>query len=99
MDVLDFNLIVVPLAIIVFGLAAAIVIIARRKEIEEKGRIKRKATYLSEKIRQRRLLEKELDKLDDLLKNKSIDKGTYERLKTLVRMTKEEPEETAEILQ
>ena len=61
--------------------------------------MKRIATYLREKIRQRRLLEKELDNLNDLLNNKSIDKGTYERLKTLVRMSKEEPEEPVEILQ
>ena len=99
MDVLDFNLIVAPLAILVFGLVAAIVIIARRKEIEEKRRMKRITNYLREKIRQRRLLEKELDNLNDLLSNKSINKDTYERLKTLVRMSKEEPKETAEILQ
>ena len=95
MDVFDFQFVVIPLALLVFGLVAGILLLSKRQEIREKRRLH---SYLKGKAKQRDLLESQLGNLNQLFEKKSIDKDTYDRLKTLVRMSVGETEEQVEIL-
>ena len=98
MNPLDFDFIVLPLGIMVFALVAGIMVILSRHEIANKRKIRRMDAVLKEKNKKREATEKQLNELDTLYTNKSIDKDTLERLQTLVRMNSEKDEETEETL-
>ena len=98
MDAFEFDFIVIPLALIVFALVASIILLSKRQEIRERRKAQRINSYLKGKAKQREHLENQLENLDQLLQNKSIDKDTYERLKIIVRMSEDKNEETVEIL-
>lgn len=98
MDIADFNLIVLPLGILVFGLVGAIYIILRREDIEQKQKVKRIAAYLKERSKQQGILEKEAGRLDRLHERKMIDDDAYERLRVLVGAKQGEDQEVVEIL-
>ena len=98
MDAFDFNFLVLPLGILVFALVAAIILISQREEIANKRKTRRIDAYFKEKAKQRQLLDKELADLEQLLRNKSIDKDTYKRLIKLVEMNEEKQEKTFDLL-
>ena len=98
MNISDFDFIVLPLALLVFTLVAGIILLSKKQEIREKRKARRVTTFLKGKAKQRELLENQLGNLDQLFQNKAIDKDTYERLKTIVRMSEDKTEETVEIL-
>jgi len=98
MNIFDFDFIVLPLALLVFALVAGIILLSKKQEIREKRKARRVTTFLKGKAKQRELLENQLGNLDQLFQNKAIDKDTYERLKTIVRMSEDKTEETVEIL-
>ena len=98
MDALDFNLIVLPLGILVFALVAGVILIVEREEIAKKRKTRRLDRYLKEKAKQRELMENQIVELDKLFVNKSIDEDTCKRLKTLIRMNEEKSDETIEVL-
>ena len=98
MNISDFDFIVLPLALLVFALVAGIILLSKKQEIREKRKARRVTTFLKGKAKQRDLLENQLGNLDQLFQNKAIDKDTYERLKTIVRMSEDKTEETVEIL-
>ena len=93
MESFDFTFFVLPLGIIVFVLVAGILYKVKKEEIEQERKVKRICAYLKERVKQRGLVERELAHIDSLLKSKSIDKGTYERLRFAIRMNAiEDPE-------
>ena len=98
MNVFDFDFIVLPLGILIIALVAAIMLISQREEIANKRKTRRIDAYLKEKAKQRKLLDKELADLEQLLSNKSIDGDTYKRLKKLVEMNEEKPEIAVDLL-
>lgn len=98
MNAFDFEFIVLPLAFLIFSLVAGIIIISKRQEIRERRKARRINAYLKEKSKQQGLMENQLNNLDKLFQNNSIDKDTYERLKTIVRMSADKTEETVEVL-
>jgi len=93
MESFDFTFFVLPLGILVFVLVAGILYKVKKEEIEQERKVKRICAYLKERLKQRGLVERELAHIDSLLKSKSIDKGTYERLRFAIRMNAiEDPE-------
>jgi hypothetical protein len=97
MESFDFTFFVLPLGILVFVLVAGILYKVKKEEIDQERKGKRISAYLKERVKQRELVERELAHIDKLLKDKSIDKGTYERLKFVIRMNKMETSETIDV--
>ena len=78
-----------------FVLVAGILYKVKKEEIEQERKIKRISAYLKERVKQRGLVDRELAHINSLLKSKSIDKGTYERLRFVLKMNEmEDPEAT-----
>ena len=98
MNAIDFDFIVLPLGILIITLVAAILLLSQREEIANKRKARRIDTYFKEKAKQRKLLDKELADLEQLLSNKSIDGDTYKRLRKLVEMNEEKPEIAVDLL-
>ena len=98
MESFDFTFFVLPLGILVFVLVAGILYKVKKEEIEQERKVKRICAYLKERVKQRGLVERELAHIDSLLKSKSIDKGTYERLRFVIRMNEMEDPEATEAL-
>ena len=98
MESFDFTFFVLPLGIIVFVLVAGILYKVKKEEIEQEREVKRICAYLKERVKQRGLVERELAHIDSLLKSKSIDKGTYERLRFVIRMNEMEDPEAIDAL-
>jgi predicted Holliday junction resolvase-like endonuclease len=95
MNSFDFTIVVIPLAFIVFGLVACIILLSKRQEIEEKRRV---SAFQKGKAKQKELLESQMGNLDQLYQKESIDAETYERLKSIVRMSVEKSDETVDVL-
>jgi predicted nucleotidyltransferase len=93
MESFDFTFFVLPLGILVFVLVAGILCKVKKEEIEQERKGKRISAYLKERVKQRELVERELAHIDKLLKDKSIDKSTHERLKFVIRMNEMEAPE------
>ena len=85
MNVSDFTLTIVPLAILIFILVAAVLFYVKREEIANKRKVKYIAAYLKERIKQKSKIETEIAELDKIRANKEIDDITYERLKYLLK--------------
>ena len=98
MESFDFTFFVLPLGILVFVLVAGILYKVKKEEIEQERKVKRICAYLKERVKQRGLVERELAHIDSLLKSKSIDKGTYERLRFVIRMNEMEDPEAIDAL-
>jgi len=98
MESFDFTFFVLPLGILVFVLVAGILYKVKKEEIEQEREVKRICAYLKERVKQRGLVERELAHIDSLLKSKSIDKGTYERLRFVIRMNEMEDPEAMDAL-
>ena len=72
-----FYFLILPLAIFVFALASLVFYYAKREEFAHK-----KLKKLADK--QEETFTNQLDKLNELRKNKSIDRITYDRLKRIL---------------
>lgn len=97
MDVSNF---VLPLAIIVIVLVGVVYYFARKERSARKRTTKLVHAFIKEKAKQQNSMNRELANLDRLLKNKSIDKETYDRLKNvLVKMNEKKGSETTDLLE
>jgi hypothetical protein len=94
MNAADFNLVVIPLAALVFALVAGMFLVLKKGEIANKRKKRRIEAALKKKNKQRELTEKQLTELDLMHSNKTIDSDTYTRLQTLVKMSVEKEAET-----
>ena len=81
-----------------FALVAGILYKVKKEEIEQERKVKRIPAYLKERVKQRGLVERELAHIDKLLKDKSIDKSTHERLKFVIKMNEMENPEAIDAL-
>ena len=81
-----------------FALVAGILFKVKKEEIEQERKVKRISAYLKELVKQRGLVERELAHIDKLLKDKSIDKSTHERLKFVIKMNEMENPEAIDAL-
>ena len=81
-----------------FVLVAGILYKVKKEEIEQERKVKRIPAYLKERVKQRGLVERELAHIDKLLKDKSIDKSTHERLKFVIKMNEMENPEAIDAL-
>jgi len=95
MNPLDFIFIVLPLGLMVFLLAGALILIVKKEEGANKRKIRRMEAIIKEKTKQCEVTEKQLEELYMAYRNKSLDKDAYERLKKLVNMNAKKYEETA----
>jgi biopolymer transport protein ExbB/TolQ len=94
MQPIDFTYVVLPLGTIIILLVALVLLSETRKERQEK-KIKRAVEKLSkEKTAKEQTFKSEQAELDRLHQLKSIDKDTYDRLTTLMRMNEQQYEET-----
>jgi hypothetical protein len=93
----DFAFFVLPLGVMVFLLVVGILFVVKKEEIEREKKIKRINAVLREKIKNRAHAAKQMQELNSMLDNQSIDRDTYNRLKTIVEMHEFE-EEAEEIL-
>jgi hypothetical protein len=99
MDASYFYFFILPLGIIVAVLVALVYHFAKKEEIAKKKTRKLVHTYIKERAKQQKTMNKELAKIDKLYEDKSIDKETCERLKNvLIVMNKKESKETMDLL-
>ena len=99
MQSVDFNLIVVPLSILVITLVATILIMESRWELLQDKKIKRAIEKIKkEKTEKQTAFKNEQAELDRLRETKAIDNDTYNRLSTLLRMNEQKLEETMDTL-
>ena len=87
MEPLDFQFFVLPLAVLIGILTLMVVYYARREERQEKKLKKLMRRYVRNRVTQEEIFAKELEKLQLLLRNKSIDKSTYSRLKETLEIS------------
>ena len=94
MDASYFELLVLPLGVLVFILAALVYYFARKEKRARNKTKKLIESYFNEKTKEQRLMNRELTNLKNLLENNSIDRDTYERMKNLLITThqKKRPE-------
>jgi hypothetical protein len=99
MEITDFNLIVLPLGIIVAVLILTILVLESRKdEIHDKKIQRALAKFKKEKADKQEVFNKEQAELDKLRKEKAINNDTYKRLSTLMLMNQKSLEETMDVL-
>lgn len=80
----DFYFLVLPLGVLVFILASLVLYIARKEEKKEKKLKKLMRTYVRNRLKQEKIFTLELEKLEALLRDKSIDQDTYARLRQIL---------------
>lgn len=97
MDAFNFNFIVLPLGIIVFILAATVFYYAKKEEFAKRRALKIIRLYVNETKKQHKHHSDDIAHLNLLLKEKSIDKETYNRMKKLLEMSYEQKREDARI--
>jgi hypothetical protein len=97
MELTDFYYFVLPLA----GLIALLVLVvlhhARREERHKTKLVKLAREYLRDRMRQREIFAKQLEILDVQLRNKTIDKNTYARLRNVLVVSFEKRSEEARL--
>ena len=93
MDAFYFNFFVLPLGILVVVLVVSVYYYANKEETARKKTRKLVQAYLKEKVRQQKVMNRELAKIDKLLEDKLIDEETCERMKNLLMITNEEKRE------
>ena len=89
MESLDFILIVVPLSIIVATLAALVYYYAHKEEINSRKNAKLVQSYIEKRVRQQAAIKSELDRIENLYKNRCISKSTYQSLQHVILMSQE----------
>ena len=84
MDPSQFYLSVLPLGIFVFALAFLVYYYAKREEFAQRKLKRLMRTYVKKRLEQKEAMNKELERLEQLRQNESIDQLTFERLKHLL---------------
>jgi uncharacterized membrane-anchored protein YhcB (DUF1043 family) len=99
MQALDFNLIVLPLGIVIGILVIIILFIDSKKDIIRDKRVQRAIEkFKQEKAEKQQEFYNEQTELNRLLETKAIDSDTYKRLSTLLQMNEKKLEETMNVL-
>ena len=93
MDPSQFYLLVLPLGTFVFALAFLVYYYARREEFAQRKLKRLVCTYVKKRLEQKEAMNKELERLERLRENESIDQITFERLKYLLENTYEQKRE------
>ncbi len=97
---MEISNLVLPLAIIVIVLVGVVYYFVHKERNARKKTTKLVHAFIQEKAKQQNAMNRELANLDKLLKNKSIDKETYDRLKNvLVTMNEKKGAETSDLLE
>jgi hypothetical protein len=87
MEPLDFQVFVLPLALLIGILVLMVFYYARKEERQERKLKKLMRRYVTNRLTQKEVFAKELGKLQVLLQNKSIDEYTYNRLKETLEIS------------
>jgi len=95
MEASYFYFFVLPLGIFVGILALLVFYYARKEELAERKLKKLMGKYVRKRLKQKEAFNKELERLEELFQNKSIDQITYERLKQLLENNYEKKREDA----
>ena len=99
MQALDFNLIVLPLGIVIGILVIIILFIDSKKDIIRDKRVQRAIEkFKQEKAEKQQEFYNEQTELNRLFETKAIDSDTYTRLSTLLQMNEKKLEETMNVL-
>ena len=89
-----FYYFVAPLAVLAVVLVASVYYYSRKAKPARRKTKKLVQSYIKEKAKQKTHINKQLANLEKLLKNKSIDKETYERMRKMLIMNEKKQEET-----
>jgi len=81
MEPTDFYYFILPLAGLIAILVLTVLYHARKEERHEKKLAKLARAYMRDRLKQREIYSKQLEVLDTQLRNKTINKNTYTRLK------------------
>ncbi len=81
-----FYFFVLPLGVLIGVLVLVVLYLAGREDKHKKEFGKLMRTYLRSRLKQEKIFKEQLDRLEALLHDKSIDLDTYARLKKLLEM-------------
>ncbi len=81
-----FYFFVVPLGFLIAILAIMVLYIARKEENLEKGWKKLMHAHMRNRLKEEKIFAKELEKLQTLLDNETIDQDTYTRLRKILEI-------------
>jgi len=81
MEPTDFYYFILPLAGLIAILVLTVLYHARKEERHGKKLAKLARAYMRDRLKQREIYSKQLEVLDTQLRNKTINKNTYTRLK------------------
>jgi len=84
MEPTDFYSFVLPLGVLLVILVSLVLYLARKEESLEKRWNRLTRAYISDRLKQEKIFAEELEKLQILLQEKSVDQDTYVRLKKLL---------------
>ena len=84
MEPTDFYSFVLPLGVLLVILVSLVLYLARKEESLEKRWNRLTRAYMSDRLKQEKIFAEELEKLQILLQEKSVDQDTYVRLKKLL---------------
>ena len=84
MEPTDFYSFVLPLGVLLVILVSLVLYLARKGESLEKRWNRLTRAYISDRLKQEKIFAEELEKLQILLQEKSVDQDTYVRLKKLL---------------
>ena len=84
MEPTDFYSFVLPLGVLLVILVSLVLYLARKEESLEKRWNRLTRAYMSDRLEQEKIFAEELEKLQILLQEKSVDQDTYVRLKKLL---------------
>ena len=86
MEPTDFYYFVLPLAGLIGILVLMVLYHARKEERHKKKLTKLLRVYMRDRMKQRKIFAKQLEILDTQLRDKTIDKNTYTRLKKVLEI-------------
>jgi len=86
MDPTDFYYFILPLAGLIAILVLTVLYHARKEERHRKKLAKLARAYMRDRLKQREIFAQQLEILDAQLRNKTIDKNTYARLKKVLEI-------------
>lgn len=97
MEPTDFYYLILPLAGLIAILVLMVFFHARKEERHRKKLAKLAHAYMKDRMRQRDIFTKQLEILDTQLRNKTIDKSTYARLRNTLVINFEKRSEEARL--
>ena len=86
MEPTDFYYLILPLAGLIALLVLVVLYHARKEERHKKKLAKLARAYMKDRLKQRETLNKQLEILGAQLRNKTVDKNTYARLKNVLEI-------------